>query len=294
MSNNLKAHAAVLCTNLFFAANFTFVKLISPSRIAPFGLNLFRVGICLILFWAVWMMGKTAAGIERKDWKQFFLCALTGIAINQMLFLKGLTMTSTVHASLLMLTTPLLITVFALWVLKESLTKIKAIGLLLGIGGAVMIVASREGGEEHTDYLIGDLLIFLNAVSYSLYFILVKPLMAKYSPLHVIRWIFTIGFFLILPFGLTDAAETNFTAFDLTDWLALTAVILLGTFLAYYFNGYGISRLGASIAGAYIYTQPIFAVIISSIILKETLSLQKIIAACLIFSGVYLVSKKEN
>jgi drug/metabolite transporter (DMT)-like permease len=294
VNKNLKAHAAVLFTNLFFAANFTFVKLISPSRVAPFGLNLFRVAICVFLFWGVWMLGKTAAGIERKDWKQFFLCALTGIAINQMLFLKGLTMTSTVHASLLMLTTPLLITVFALWVLKERLTKIKGLGLLLGIAGAIMIVASREGGEQHADYLLGDLLIFVNAISYSLYFILVKPLMAKYNPLHVIRWIFTIGFFLILPFGWSDAVDTDFYSFAITDWLAFSAVILLGTFLAYYFNGYGISKLGASITGAYIYTQPIFAVIISSIILKETLSLQKIIAACLIFSGVYLVSKKNN
>lgn len=284
----------MLCTNLFFAANFSFVKLISPSLIKPFGLNVFRVGISLILFWLVWMMGKTQGGIARKDWKRFFLCALTGVAINQMLFIKGLTMTSTVHASLLMLTTPLLITVFALWVLKERLTKEKALGLLLGVGGAVLLVTTRAGGEENKDYLLGDLLIFINAISYSLYFILVKPLMASYSPLHVIRWIFTIGFFLILPFGWQEASATEFGSFAWQDWGALAAVIVTGTFLAYFFNGYGISKLGASITGAYIYTQPIFAVIIATILLDESLSWQKVIAACLIFSGVYLVSSKRS
>jgi drug/metabolite transporter (DMT)-like permease len=292
VNKNLKAHLAVLCTNLFFAANFSFIKLISPSLVGPFALNIFRVGFCLILFWLVWLGGRTKAGIEREDWKRFFFCALTGVVINQMLFIKGLTMTSTVHAALLMLTTPLLITVFAFWVLKEKLTSMKMAGLSLGIGGAILLVSKKADSGIHTDYLIGDLLIFLNATSYALYFILVKPLMQKYSALHVSRWIFTIGFVMMLPLCWQDAASTEFSAFRTLDFLILLAVMLPGTFLAYYFNAYGIGRLGAGITGAYIYTQPVFAVVIATIILNETLSVQKVIAGLLIFSGVYLVSKK--
>jgi drug/metabolite transporter (DMT)-like permease len=143
VTNALKAHIAVLSTNLFFAVNYSFIKLISPALIKPFGLNVYRVGISLLLFWIVWMFGKTAPGIKKKDIGRFIFCGLTGIAINQMLFIKGLTMTSTVHASLLMLTTPLLITIFAFIILKEAVTLLKIAGLTLGVAGAVLLILAK-------------------------------------------------------------------------------------------------------------------------------------------------------
>lgn len=285
---------AVLGTNLFFAANFTFVKMISPSLIGAFGVNVFRAGLSLLLFWAVWLLGNTKAGIKRRHWGRFVLCALFGVAINQMLFLKGLTLTSTVHASLLTLTTPLLITVFALWVLKERLTLFKAIGLALGIGGSALLILSKESSTHASDYLLGDAMIMLNAVFYAFYFILVKPLMEHYSPLHVIRWAFTIGFFMILPFGWGQAATADFAAFDVQHFVALAWVVVMGTFLAYYFNIYGIQHLGAGTTGAYIYTQPVFAVIIAALVLGEEISWQKALAGSLIFGGVYLVNRKPR
>lgn len=292
MTPKTKAHIAVLGTNLFFAANFSLVKLISPTLVKPFGLNLFRVGISLVLFWLVWLFGTSEAGIRKKDIGRFLLCGLTGITINQTLFIKGLTLTSTVHASLLILTTPLLITLLAFWVLKEALTVYKALGLSLGIGGSVLLILSKESSTHATNYLLGDLLIIINAISYAFYFILVKPLMQHYSPLHVIRWVFTFGFFMILPLGFGEAAAVDFGAFDLTHFLSLGGVVVTGTFLAYYFNTYGLQHLGASTTGSYIYTQPVFAVIISAFILHERLSWEKVIAALLIFSGVFLVNYK--
>jgi drug/metabolite transporter (DMT)-like permease len=166
-----RAHLAVLLTNLFFAGNYSLVKLT-------------RVAMSLLLFWIVWLFGKTGAGIDRKDWGRFVLCALTGIAVNQMLFIKGLTMTSTVHASLLSLVTPIVVTLFALWVLKERFTIYKAAGLSLGIGGATFLILQRESSNQATDYLLGDVLIVLNAISYSLYFVIL-PCM---SSAGCLRW----------------------------------------------------------------------------------------------------------
>lgn len=268
--------------------------MISPEVIKPFALNVFRVGLSLILFWIVWLFGKTSAGIERKDVGRFLFCGVAGVAINQMFFIKGLTMTSTIHASLLILATPLLITVFAFWVLKEKLTLQKGIGLFLGIGGAVLLIVNKESSSHATDYLLGDLFILINAISYAVYFILVKPLMQRYSPLHVIRWVFTFGFFFILPFGFTEVQEIQLTSFTMQHWIAFFSVVVTGTFLAYYFNAYGIQHLGAGITGSYIYTQPIFAVAIATVFLDEVLSIEKIIAGCAIFTGVFLVSFQRN
>lgn len=291
--DSVKAHVAVILTNVFFALNYSLIKLISPSLIGPFGLNVFRVAISLLLFWVVWLFGKTSAGIQRRDLPRFLLCALTGVVINQLLFIKGLTLTTTIHAALLILVTPIIVTMFAFWVLKEKFTTTKALGLALGIGGATFLILQREGGHGTDDYLFGDVLIVLNATSYALYFILVKPLMERYSPLHVVRWVFTIGFLFLLPIGWQQAKAVEWEAFGIGQLGALFSVCFLGTFLAYYFNIYGIQKLGASVTGTYIYTQPVFAVIIAILFLNESITWQKILAALLIFAGVFLVNRKK-
>lgn len=302
-----KAHIAVICTNVFFASNYSLVKYISPSIVKPYALNLIRVGVSLVLFWLLWLLGKLlpprskgqtvrtgAAGIKKEHAGRFFLCALTGIAINQTLFIKGLTMTSTIHASLLILCTPLLITIFAFWILKEKLTIAKALGLALGIGGSVLLILIKENSSQGENYLLGDLFIIINAISYAFYFILVKPLMEEYHPVHVIRWVFTLGFIMIAPFGWQEFREVQWQQFEWSQIASLTFVVIGATFLAYYFNLYGIQQLGAGITGSYIYTQPVFAALIAIFVLHEPLTLQKLIAGILISAGVFLVSLKSS
>ena len=230
--------------------------------------------------------------VDRKDWGRFLLCALTGIAINQVLFIKGLTMTSIVHAALLTLVTPIVVMLFATWVLKERFTLFKAAGLALGISGAVFLILQREGGQHASNYLVGDVFIVINAISYALYFILVKPLMERYSALHVIRWVFTLGFFMMLPLCWKQAAEIPWNNINWIQVTILAYIAIAGTFLAYYFNIFGIDKLGASITGSYIYTQPVFAVIIAIFAFGETVTWQKLLSALLIFGGVFLVNRK--
>jgi drug/metabolite transporter (DMT)-like permease len=287
-----KAHIAVLLTNFFFATNLSLVKHISPSLIGPHGVNLFRVGIALLLFWLLWAFSKQEAGIEKKDVPRFIGCALTGVVINQMLFVKGLTITSTLHAALLMLTTPLLIGVLALWWLKEKFTMQKAVGLLFGIGGALLLILSRDARGIAS--VQGDLLILINAISYAIYFIMVKPLTSRYSPLHVIRWVFTFGFIMIVPFSWQDAVEANWQSAAVSQWLALGSVVLCGTFLTYSFNSYSLKHLGAATTGSYIYTQPLFAAVIAALFLQEGFSIEKVIAGVLIFGGVFLGSRNKS
>lgn len=292
MRATTKAHIAVLLTNFFFATNLSLVKHISPSLIGPFGVNLFRVGITLILFWLLWVFSKQEAGIDKKDIPRFVACALTGVVINQMLFVKGLTITSTLHAALLMLTTPLLISVLALWWLKERFTIQKALGLLLGIGGAMLLILSRDTSGVAS--VQGDLLILVNAISYAIYFSMVKPLTNRYSPLHVIRWVFTFGFIMIVPFSWQDAVEAHWQTAAISQWLALGSVVLCGTFLTYSFNSYSLKHLGAATTGSYIYTQPLFAALIAALFLQEGFSIEKTLAGTLIFGGVYLGSRSKT
>ena len=208
--------------------------------------------------------------------------------------MKGVSLTYPIHASLLLLITPILITFIAAWILKETITPLKLIGLFLGVTGACILILSGHNTTKKNDILLGDLLVIMSTVLYTIYFILVKPLMQKYSTMDVMRWVFTFGFLMILPLGWNEFVQIPWSQFKINEYLLLFMIVVPGTFLAYIFNAYGIKKLSASTAGTYIYSQPVFAVLISTIFLKETLELYKIIAGIIIFSGVYLANKKPS
>jgi drug/metabolite transporter (DMT)-like permease len=294
LNKRREAHLALLFTNLFFAINLSAVKYLTNHHfIQPFGLNLIRVGVSVIFFWILFLFKPGEAGIQKKDIGAFVLCAITGVAINQLLFIKGLSMTYSIHASLLMLTTPLFITFIAAWLLKEMPALPKFIGLGLGIAGAVLLILNKGTGGTGQDVLLGDIFIIINAISYSFYFVLVKPLMQRYHPIHIIRWVFTLGFFMVLPFGWKEFNDIPWQEYHLVAYGNLAMIVIAGTFLAYLFNAYGIKVLGAATAGTYIYTQPVMAAIIAMIFLGEQLSFYKIVAAILIFTGLFISNKSS-
>ncbi len=293
MKIKTRAHLGLLGTNLFFAINLSVVKYLTGNNyVQPFALNVIRVSVSVMLFWLLFLMSPLKSKVETADLPRFAGCALTGIAINQMLFLKGLSLTYSIHAVLLMLTTPILITIIAAWLLKERINAYKIIGLGMGIGGATLLIAAGKNSGGGSNIFLGDLLILLNAISYTFYFILVKPLMLKYNPVQVIRLIFSMGLLMVLPFGWHEFVSINWGSFGPVEYTCLFLLVIGGTFLAYIFNVYGIKILGASVSGTYIYSQPVFAAIIAMIFLKESLELYKLLAAVLIFSGVFLCNKK--
>lgn len=293
MTEKAKAHLGLVGTNLFFASNYSAIKyFIGHHYAGPFGINLIRIGISLILFWILFLFSSEKTYLKRGEIIQVILCAVAAIALNQMLFIKGLALTFSMHAALLTLMTPIMITILASRILKESLTREKVISLFLGVSGAILLIALREPGHPGENIPLGDLLVILSSLAYTMYFILVKSLMNKYAAIKVMRLVFTFGFFMVLPLSYKEFSEITWQLFGFNDWLLLFLITIPGTFLAYVFNAYGIQKLSASIAGAYIYSQPVFAVIIAMIFLKEQLSLLKIVAALLIFSGVFLSNRK--
>jgi drug/metabolite transporter (DMT)-like permease len=293
LTDNKKAHIGLILTNLFFGLNYTTVKHLTNNQfIGPFGINVVRVAVAVILFWLLFLFKPGKASINKKDIPRFVLCAITGVAINQLLFIKGLSLTYSIHASLLILITPILITIFAAFVLREKVGITKIAGLVLGIIGALVLILNRQNTGSGSNVLLGDVFIIINAVSYTIYFILVKPLMSSYNAVHVIRWVFTFGVIMVLPFGWQEFSQVNWPSFTVTEYACLFMVVVLGTFFTYLFNVYGIKVLGASVAGNYIYTQPFFAAGIAMIFLKEPLDLYKVLAAILIFTGVYITGRK--
>ena len=262
-----------------------------PRLIQPLGFILIRVGVVTFLFWLSFIGGsKFRAKIQRKDWPILILGGLFGVALNQMMFFMGLNLTFPIHAALIMMSTPLLITIIALFMLREKIGISKAIGLLLGISGAILLMSAGKELTITGNSTRGDLFVLINATSYAVYLVMIKPLMHRYRPIIVIRWVFLFGFLMVIPFGWPQFSAINWATFTFNDYLCVIFIVVCVTFFTYLWNIYGLHILSPSVAGAYIYMQPIFAAIISVIFAGEKLTLIKLLATILIFSGVYMVN----
>ena len=293
LNSTTKAHLALITANLLFGINFSVVKVISPNLILPLGLNFMRVLVATSLFWLLFLFHRKNAGIAKKDIPRFILCAITGIAINQILFIKGLVLTTPIHAALLILGTPVFILLLSFITRTEEISFLKIAGLFTALAGGIVLVMSKESSALGSNILLGDIFVLVNAISYAVYMLLVKPLTQSYSPLQVTRWVFTFGLCIVLPYCWRDFSVTNWSLFSPGAWAALSLVVIGATFLAYLLIAYGIHHLSPAITGAYIYTQPIFSAGIAIIYLNEEPALYKLLAAMLIFTGVYLINRKK-
>ena len=232
--------------------------------------------------------------IKKKDVPRLMLCGLFGVAINQLLFFEGLNDTTPINAAIIMTSNPVLVLIMAAILLGETISRRKVIGIMLGISGAVTLILMKGNVTVSGSTAYGDLLIFINAASYAAYLVVVKPLMVKYKPLTVIKWVFLFGFMIVIPFGWEQFTEINWIEMPRTIFYETLFVIIGTTFIAYLFNVYGLSRVSPSTASSYIYFQPLLAGIFAISLGKDELHIYQIICAALILSGVYMVSRRQK
>lgn len=290
-NTNIKAHAALFAANLIYGLNYSVAKDVMPEYIQPFGFILLRVLGASLLFWFFHSLLSNEK-IDKKDWPRIALCGLFGVAMNQLLFFAGLNITTPINAAIIMTSNPILVIIAASIILHEVITKQKILGLSLGVIGALLIIIFKADFSFDSTTWPGDVMILMNAASYGVYLVIVKPLMTKYQPLTIIKWVFTFGLLYVIPFGFYDFMAIEWSSFTTTIWLETAFVVICTTFFAYLLNIFALKKLQPSTVSAYIYTQPVLASFFAIIMGKDELSLVKIVGAVLIFTGVYIVSKR--
>ena len=294
MNQRTLALIATSIATLIYGVTFTIAKEVMPLYIKPYGFILLRVGGAAMVFWLLGLFIK-AKSIEKSDYKKIIIAAFFGVGLNMLTFFKGLSYTTPISASVIMVTSPILVLIFASILLKEKLILRKIIGVVIGlIGAVILIVYGTSPNGDAQNMMLGNLLVFINAASYALYLIFVKPLMAKYEALTVIKWVFTFGLLIVLPFGLTEFTEVDWFHLPTKAILALSFVVICTTFMAYLFNVFALKNLRASTVGFYIYLQPLLATALAIMSNSDQLDLIKILASVLIFTGVFLVSGRKK
>lgn len=291
----VKVHAALLTVGIIYGANYTIAKSLMPDVIGPFGFILLRVvGALLFFFLAhrIWIKEKIE---DKRDFVRLFLCAVFGVALNMLCFFKGLSLTSPINASVIMTVNPVLILGLSALLLKERLSIYKILGIALGMAGAVLLITDPFGDGKEVSGINwrGDLLILVNAVSYALYLILAKPLMAKYHAFTVVKWTFTFGLLLVIPFGYQEFVDVAWLEVTPSIFVKMGFVVIGTTFFAYVLNAWTLKHVNSSVVGVYIYLQPLLATFFAMVWGGYETHFRVIFYAVLIFAGVFLVSFKK-
>lgn len=300
MSKVLKAHIALFSVNALYGANHVIAKGVMPDYLTPSVFIFLRASGATLLFW-IFKIIFVREKVQRKDLSLMALCGLFGVAMNQLFFFHGLSLTSPVNTGIIMTINPILVVVLSFFILKEAITLRRSVGILIGATGAVLLTLTAGTGIG--DSSLGDFFIFINAASYALYLVLVKPLMGKYKPLTVITYVFSFGFIFVMLYPPTfmELSITNFSRIPMSMVFVIIYVVVGVTFLAYLLTVFGLKHVSPSATSAYIYLQPVlvmlFAVGLSALGMAEdytgTITSEKIMYMILIFIGVYITSSKS-
>ena len=293
MSKRLLAHIALFTANLIYGINYTVAKDVMADFIQPLGFIFLRVSGAVLLFWLCYRLFFYEK-VVKSDLFKLALCGLFGVAINQMLFFEGLNLTTPINAAVIMVTNPILVLIMGAFLATEAITKRKILGIALGATGAISLITYGGAVELNSDHFWGNIMVLINAASYGVYLVLVKPLMQKYKPITVISWVFLFGFIYVIPFGWGEFQVIEWTSMP-TDIIWKAAfVVICTTFMAYLLNIYGLKSLNPSTVSTYIYLQPVLASLVAIFAGSDSLSTIKIGAALIIFAGVYLVSVRPK
>ena len=297
MDGKLKGHAALWVANIIWGLNAPIGKSVlwsetHPQGVSPFALSVYRMlGACL-LFWTVSLF-LPRENVAPRDIVLLLFASVFGIQLNQMLFLWGLSLTSPIDTSIIATIVPVLTMVLATLFLREPITWLKAGGVLLGCGGALLILVSRHG-TGGTSSVAGDVLCVISAVSYATYLTAFRNVIVKYSPVTTMKWMFLFAAVAAVAIYYRPLARVDYAALAPRTWAGIGYVVVCSTFLSYFMVPIGQRYLRPTVVSMYNYVQPLVAVLFTVAVGLDTFGFTKGVAALCVFAGVWLVTKSKS
>ena len=294
MSKRTLAILAAIGATSIYGLNHTIAKGVMPGYIGAFGFVMLRVIGAAALFWIISIFGPKEK-IDKKDYLRMLICAILGMGVNMLVFFKGLSLSTPINSAVLITTTPIIVLIMSAILIKEKITRRKVLGIFIGLIGALgLIIFGTEIRQDAPNIPLGNFLILMNSVFYGTYLILAKILISKYHPFTFMKWLFSLGILICLPFGFQEMAEIQWSLLPFDIIWRIAFVIIGTTFFTYLFNIFALTQLKASTLVAFIYVQPVLGILFAIAMGKDTLTTIKILAAAMVLFGVYLSSRKNR
>ena len=292
-SEAYKGHLAMLMANVLWGCMSPSSKIVlSSGLINAISLTTFRMLGAAIVFWIASIFTRKEH-VPHEDLKHLFFAALFGIVFNQGTYIFGVSQTSPIDATIVATSTPIITMIIAAFYLKEPITGTKILGIFVGAAGALTLILSGQQAAvtgNGSNNVWGDILCLIAQCSFSIYVVVYKGLIGRYSPVTLMKWMFLSAAVVALPASIHWLGATDWSAVSRLEWSGIAYVVICGTFLAYICIMIGQKRLRPTLVGMYNYVQPVVATITGVCLGLDTFTPLKALAIVLIFSGVWLVT----
>ena len=293
---SITGHIAALIAYSIFGFNIIVCKdLTSDGLIPPLGIFTLRSVVAGGLFWLVSLF-QSKEKIEKQDFIKIFAASMLGFFTCQVTFLVGLPYITPMDCSIMTAMAPIYTMITAAIVIKEPISFQKAGGVLLSLAGIIYLIITRVatpgGAEETTPF--GIFMLILNVLSFSMYLGIFKPLIAKYSVVTFMKWIFLFSAMVAIPFSAKGLINTDWAGIPAIQYAELSYLIICATFISYFLIPVAQKRIRPTLISMYSYVQPIIAIAVSIAIGMDTLTWQKTLATLLVFSGLIIVNYSKS
>ena len=281
----MATHLYLLAVQLIFAAT-PVVSKIAFREISPWSLAWTRLAIASLIL-LVWFFAASRDRVEPADYARLALFSIFGASINQLCYLRGLSLTTAINATILIGMIPVFTFLIALFLRREATSAPKTLGVVLAFAG-VFVLAGPGSISFDSTYGVGNVLLLSAAFAYSVYLVLARNIMSRYHPLTVVTWIFTFGSLVMLPFAWGDVVRTNFPSLSVLTWASIAFLIVFASIFAYFLTGFALKKASSTLVAVYICLQPVLVAFLAVPILGETVTPTMVLSGVLIFSGVVL------
>ena len=281
-----KVDLILLLMVIFWGANITIIK-VALKNFNPLVFNCFRFVLATTTL-ALLHRRIFSEPIEKKDWPLLILLGFLGNTVYQFCFIYGVKLTHVSHVSILLATTPIFTAAISNWMGFENVGKRLWLGILLSFTGVVLIVFGRGFHIGSVAGLIGDLLIFLSSVVWSIYTVFSKKMIQKYSAWHYIVYTIAVGTLILIPISITSTLKQDYSALGIYEWVAMAYAGLLGLVYGYSAWYYGVDKIGSTRTSVYSNLTPVAGLSVGMIFLGERLALLQWLGAAVIFCGLII------
>ncbi len=288
-------HLACAAAYIIFGVNVVVCRdIATDGGLQPIVLFSMRALVAGALFWLVSLFTPR----EPVPWRDLLRLAgagVLGLFMPQLTFLHAIAHTTPVDLSVMSTTTPIFTMFVAAIFLREPITWKKALGVALSFGGILWLILQStfaSNGPSETEP-IGIMYCFANYIVFALYLGTCRPLIARYTVVTSMKWMFLASFLLSLPFSMPHLPQSDFAAVPSQVWWEIGYMIIFSTFLAYYLIPVGQQRIRPTLVSMYGYLQPIIAIAVAIWTGMDRLTFTKVLAALLVFTGVWVVNQSR-
>ena len=287
-----KGHMAILLANVIFGLGVPVTKALLNDWVTPMGYMASRCVGATILFWIVsWFMPKEH--VERKDLITIMLGGLLGFFISQTLTAEALKYTTPVYFSLVAALTPVATMLLAAMFIKEKITGIKTLGVILGISGALLMLFMSWSGGTGSNDLLGISLAVLSVLTWAVYLIITRKVSEKYSSVTQMKYVFLVSTIVTVPIALlTEPVQPLYSAaWQWSGVAEMAFIILFATGLGFFLIPYAMKFLRATTVSVYTNIQPVVASLVAIAVHQDVFTWDKPVAAVLVLLGAYIVTR---